>query len=136
MKKIVLTAAATLALGVAACTPAADDAGNNATDVNATEMNAGDDVNGAAIDVDANGAAAVSTTDNALDSIGDAAANTASDVGNAATDTGNAVANVVDSDVRPWPFMRGSRATGHAALFICARVRQARRDRIVREIDR
>ena len=96
MKKIVLTAAATLALGVAACTPAADDAGNNATDVNATEMNAGDDVNGAAIDVDANGAAAVSTTDNALDSIGDAAANTASDVGNAATDAANTVSNAVD----------------------------------------
>jgi hypothetical protein len=96
MKKIVLTAAATLALGLAACTPAANEAGNNATDVNSTEMNAGDDVNGAAIDVDANGAAAVSTTDNALDSIGDAASNTASDVGNAATDAGNAVANAVD----------------------------------------
>lgn len=94
MKKIVLTAAATLALGLAACTPAANDAGNNATDVNMTEVNAVEDVNGAAMDV--NGAAAVSTTDNALDSIGDGVANTASDVGNAATDAGNVVANAVD----------------------------------------
>lgn len=94
MKKIVLTAAATLALGVAACTPASNEAGNNATDVNTTEIETGNDVNGAALDV--NGAAAVSTTDNALDSIGDATANTASDLGNAATDAGNAVANAVD----------------------------------------
>ena len=96
MKKIVLTAAATLALGVAACTPSNNDAGNNATDVNTTDMNAGDDVNGAALDVDANGAAAVSTTDNALDSIGDAASNGASAVGNAATDAANTVSNAVD----------------------------------------
>ena len=96
MKKIVLTAAATLALGVAACSPASNDHGNNSTDVNATEMNAGDDVNGAAVDVDANGAAAVSTTDNALDSIGNAASNTASDVGNAAGDAANTVSNAVD----------------------------------------
>ena len=94
MKKIVLTAAATLALGVAACTPAANDAGNNAVDTNVTETETGNDVNGAVLDV--NGAAAVSSTDNALDSIGNAAANTASDVGNAATDAGNAVANAVD----------------------------------------
>jgi hypothetical protein len=94
MKKIAITVAAALALGVAACTPAANDAGNNATDVNATETEAGNDINGAAYDV--NGAAAVSSTDNALDSVGDAAANTASDVGNAAADAGNAVANAVD----------------------------------------
>ena len=49
MKKIVLTAAATLALGLAACTPAANDAGNNATDVNATDIETDIDVNGAAI---------------------------------------------------------------------------------------
>jgi hypothetical protein len=96
MKKIVLTAAATLTLGLAACSPANNDHGNNATDVNATEMNAGDDVNGAAVDVDANGAAAVSSTDNALDSIGDTAANGASAVGNAASDAANTVSNAVD----------------------------------------
>ncbi|HEX9946128.1 MAG TPA: hypothetical protein VGA98_01170 [Allosphingosinicella sp.] len=94
MKKIVLTAAATLALGVAACTPANNDAGNNATDVNATEMETGNDVNGAAYDV--NGAAAVSSTDNALDSVGNAVSNTASDVGNAASDATNTVSNAVD----------------------------------------
>lgn len=94
MKKIVLTAAATLALGLAACTPAANDAGNNATDVNATEIETGNDVNGAALDV--NGAAAVDATGNALDSVGDDAANTASDVGNAATDTVNAASNAVN----------------------------------------
>jgi hypothetical protein len=94
MKKIVLTAAATLALGLAACTPAANDAGNNATDVNATEIETGNDVNGAALDV--NGAAAVDATGNALDSVGDAAANTASDLGNAATDTANAASNAVN----------------------------------------
>ena len=94
MKKIVLTAAATLALGLAACTPAANEGNNTATDVNSTEIETGNDVNGAALDV--NGAAAVSTTDNALDSIGDAAANTASDVGNAAEATANTVSNAVD----------------------------------------
>jgi hypothetical protein len=94
MKKIVLTAAATLALGVAACTPAANDAGNNATDVNMTEMETGNDINGAAYDV--NGTAAVSSTDNALDSVGTAVSNTASDVGNAATDAANTVTNAVD----------------------------------------
>lgn len=94
MKKIVLTAAATLALGLAACTPAANDAGNNATDVNATEMETGNDVNGAALDV--NGAAAVDATGNALDSVGDAAANTASDVGNAGADAVNAASNAVN----------------------------------------
>lgn len=92
MKKIALTAAAVLALGVAACTPAADDNANNATDINATETEAGNDIDNAA--VDANGA--VASTDNALDSVGDAVSNTASDVGNAATDAGNAVANAVD----------------------------------------
>jgi hypothetical protein len=96
MKKIVLTAAAALALGVAACTPSGDDHGNNAVDTNVTENEVGNDIDGAANGVDVNGAAAVSTTDNALDSIGGAAANTASDVGNAATDAGNAVANAVD----------------------------------------
>ena len=58
MKKIVLTAAATLALGVAACTPAANEAGNNAVDTNLTENKADVDVNGAAA-LDVNGAAAV-----------------------------------------------------------------------------
>ncbi|HEX8448213.1 MAG TPA: hypothetical protein VF652_01360 [Allosphingosinicella sp.] len=96
MKKIVLTVAATLALGVAACSPANNEAGNNATDVNATEVNAVEDVNGAAIDVDANGAAAVSSTDNALDSIGNAASNAASDVGNVASDAANTVSNAAD----------------------------------------
>jgi hypothetical protein len=96
MKKIVLTAAAVLSLGVAACGQSGNDHGNNATDVNATELNAGDDVNGAAIDVDANGAAAVSATDNALDATGNAISNGASAVGNAAEATANTVSNAVD----------------------------------------
>jgi hypothetical protein len=87
MKKIVLTAAAALALGVAACTPAANDAGNNVVDTNITENEAS---------VDVNGAAAVDATGNALDSVGDAAANTASDVGNAAASAANTVSNAVD----------------------------------------
>jgi hypothetical protein len=91
MKKIVITAAATLALGLAACQPANNDAGNNAVDVNATEIEADTDVNGAALDV--NGAAAVDATGNALDSVGNAAANTAADVGNAASDAANTVSN-------------------------------------------
>ncbi len=95
MKKIVLTAAATLALGVAACTPAANEAGNNVVDTNVTENGADVDVNGAAT-LDVNGTAAVDATGNALDSVGDAAANTASDVGNAATDAANTVSNAVD----------------------------------------
>ena len=91
MKKIAITAAAALALGVAASTPANNDAGNNATDVNATETETGNDIDNAAADANA-----VNTTDSELDSIGDAAANTASDVGNAASDAGNAVENAVD----------------------------------------
>ena len=90
MKKIAITAAAVLALGLAACTPSSDTAGNNATDVNATETETGND-----IEASANEANAVSTTDNALDSIGDAAANTASDVGNAGADAANTVTNAV-----------------------------------------
>ena len=57
MKKIVLTAAATLALGVAACSPANNEAGNNATDVNATEIETGNDIDNAAIDVNTAAAA-------------------------------------------------------------------------------
>ena len=94
MKKIVLTAAATLALGVAACTPASNEAGNNATDVNATETETGNDIDNAAIDV--NTAGATSATDNALDSVGDMAANGASAVGNAASDAANAVSNAAE----------------------------------------
>ncbi|HEX6375159.1 MAG TPA: hypothetical protein VFZ91_05520 [Allosphingosinicella sp.] len=90
MKKIAITLAAVAALGAAACTPSSDDAGNNAVDVNATEIEAGNDINAAA---DAN---AISVTDNALEDAGNAVANTASDAANVATDAGNAVADVVD----------------------------------------
>jgi hypothetical protein len=77
MKKIVLTVAAVAALGLAACTPAANE-GNNAVDLNATENAAEVDVNAAASD-------SISATDNALDSVGNA--------GNAVEDAGNAVEN-------------------------------------------
>jgi hypothetical protein len=97
MKKIVITAAAVLSLGVAACGQSGTDHGNNATDVNATETETGNDIDNAGnAAIDVNGAAAIDATGNALDSVGDAAANTASAVGNAATDAANSVSNAAD----------------------------------------
>jgi hypothetical protein len=88
MKKIALTIAAVAALGLAACDNARDDAANNTADLNATENEAYIDVNESA-----NETGAVNSTNDALDSVGDAVENTASDVGNAAEDAADAVAN-------------------------------------------
>ena len=91
MKKIGLTLVAVATLGLAACGGANNEAGNNTADVNATEYEAGNDLNASV-----NEAEAVNDTNNALDSVGNAVSNTASDVGNAAEDAGNAVANTVE----------------------------------------
>lgn len=90
MKKIAITIAAVAAFGLAACNDRAADT-NNATDVNATETEAGND-----LDVAANDANAVSATDNALDSVGNAVEGAAEGAANAATDAANTVSNAVD----------------------------------------
>ena len=79
-------------LGVAACNNAGNEAGNNVTDVNTTELEAGDDVNASAND-------AVEATNGALDTagnVGTAIENTAKDAGNAVEAGADAVANAVD----------------------------------------
>ena len=90
MKKFGLTIAAVAALGLAACNNAGNEAGNNTADVNATEAEAGDDLNASVNEADA-----VNDTNNALDSVGNAVSNTASDVGNAAEAGVNAVGNAL-----------------------------------------
>ena len=89
MKKIGLTIAAVAALGLAACNNSAGEGTNNAVDLNATETEAGND-----IEASANEADAVNATDNALDAAGNTVGNVASDVGNAAEDAAATVSNV------------------------------------------
>jgi len=88
MKKIGLTLAAVAALGVAACSGSNNEAGNNTTDLNVTETEAGTDVN-----VSANDAAAVDATNNAIDDASNLASDAGNVVENAATDVSNAVTN-------------------------------------------
>ena len=88
MKKIGLTLVAVAALGVAACSGSNTDAGNNITDINVTETEAGTDVN-----VSANEAAAVDATNNALDDASNVASDAGNVVENAASDVSNAVTN-------------------------------------------
>ena len=88
MKKIGLTVAAVAALGLSACNNAADDTHNNAADINATELEAGNDVADSA-----NDAAAVNATDNALEGVGNTISGAAKDVGNAASDAADTVEN-------------------------------------------
>jgi hypothetical protein len=88
MKKIGLTLAAVAALGVAACSGSNNEAGNNTTDLNVTETEAGTDVN-----VSANEAGAVDATNNALDTAGNALSDAGNVVENAAEDVSNAATN-------------------------------------------
>ncbi|HEY5724089.1 MAG TPA: hypothetical protein VIT45_17405 [Allosphingosinicella sp.] len=87
MKKIAIALVAVATLGVAACDNSANEAANNAVDVNVTENDA---------DVDVNGAAAAAAGNEALDSVGNTIENAADAVGDAAEDAGNAVENAVD----------------------------------------
>ena len=88
MKKIGLTLVAVAALGVAACSGSNNEAGNNTTDINVTETEAGTDVN-----VSANEAGAVDATNNALDTAGNALSDAGNVVENAAEDVSNAATN-------------------------------------------
>jgi hypothetical protein len=90
MKKIGLTLAAVAALGLAACGGSNNEAGNNTADVNATELETGNDVNASV-----NEAEALNSTNSALDSVGNAASDVGNAVGNA-SDAGNAVTNAAD----------------------------------------
>ena len=87
MKKIALTVAAVAALGLAACNNEAGET-NNATDLNATELEAGNDVDAAANDAGA-------ATENALDSVADTAENLAEDAGNLADEAAEAADNQI-----------------------------------------
>lgn len=84
MKKIAITLAAVAAFGVAACTPAADEAANNVTDIEATDNEANFDVNVSAND------AAIDAAGNTIDDLGNAADDLGNAADNAATDLGNA----------------------------------------------
>ena len=86
MKKIVITLAAVAAFGVAACTPAADEAANNVTDIEATDNEANLDVNLSAEDAAGN---ALDDLSNAADDAGNAIENVAADAGNVAENAVN-----------------------------------------------
>ncbi|HEX4739069.1 MAG TPA: hypothetical protein VH331_16070 [Allosphingosinicella sp.] len=79
MKKIVLGLAVVAAIGVAGCTKH-DDTANNTADINATAVEAGNDVNAAATDANASTGNVVTTTGNTVDATGNAV-----DTGTAAT---------------------------------------------------
>jgi hypothetical protein len=90
MKKIAFTLAAVASLGVAACSGANNEAGNNASDVNLTYDETGTDLNASA-----NDAAAIDATNSSLDNGLDAASNVASDAGNSIENGAAALSNSV-----------------------------------------
>jgi hypothetical protein len=90
MKKIAFTLAAVASLGVAACSGATDEAGNNASDINTTAIETETDLNASA-----NDAAAIDATNNALSNGVDAASNVASDAGNSIENGAAALSNSV-----------------------------------------
>jgi hypothetical protein len=95
MKKFGLTIAAVAALGLSACNPASNEAGNNTTDLNATENAASDDLNLSANEATDATNSALDSTANGLDAAGATLGNAASDVGNAAEAGVNAVGNAL-----------------------------------------
>jgi hypothetical protein len=92
MKKIAFTLAAVASLGVAACSGASDEAGNNVSDMNTTVTETGTDLNASA-----NDAAAIDATNTSLDNGMDAAGNMASDAGNSIENGAAAVSNTVSN---------------------------------------
>jgi hypothetical protein len=92
MKKIAFTLAAVASLGLAACSGANDEAGNNAADMNTTVTETGTDLNASA-----NDAAAIDATNSSLDNGMDAAGNLASDAGNSIENGAAAVSNTVSN---------------------------------------